>query len=253
MRVAGRLGVIALLASLLVASSAFADLTTKIQVFTKTNNGNGSNLPGNGNGGVYDVVVTQGSLPSYNSPFRTFCVEYSENLSNKGRYWVDLNDSANYGGAGGPSPDPLDIKSAALYEQYLNLSPSQQSSNSTVDKYQLALWLNEEEVYYGRSLSGGGSNRWRRSDTGQTINSAYLGFSLSAIQGLINDVSNVPLIGNVGVLSLWSRPDLFTPSTARQDLLYWWPATNPVPAPGAVVLAIMGFASINGLRRRLAT
>ncbi len=73
---------------------------------------------GNNGGGEFDMTGVAG--PRLFGNFQTFCVELNESLSPGAQYTFDINTAAVNGGIGGGNPDPLDARTAALYEAFAN-------------------------------------------------------------------------------------------------------------------------------------
>jgi hypothetical protein len=206
-----------------------ADLTTKIKV---------TDGPGSGGGGAFWAEVVQGSI-SYDivnfgvgDKFLTFCIENDEYVDFGSSYWVNIETQARGGGSGGPSPDPLDAKTAAMYEQWLALGDM---TGPTATKYQLAIWKLEQEAVYDA-----GDTRWEDGN-GAALAAAYQAYSEATIDALISGVGSPPGIGLVRVMTLWTSPT-GTGSGYKQDLLV-------VPVPAAVLLGMLGL-SVAGLKLR---
>lgn len=166
-------------------------------------------------GPVVATVLTE-PLTGYSvgETFPTFCIETDESLSYDHSYYVEISDSAMNGGAGGGTPDPLDARTAWLYNQFLdNLFTGELVVDSPTDGglLQEAIWMFEEEIVI------------------DTSNKYYTYAN-----------SNWAAIGNIKVMRNWEYPDL---TGFRQDLLV------RVPAPGAIVLASIGLGCIGWLRR----
>jgi len=209
------------LAAFSTTTPVFADLlTSKIDM----NDG-----PGTGNGGAFQAVVTAGSIPGVGgvgSSALVFCVEINEFMDFSGQFWVDVATSAMFGGAGGPTPDPLDHRTAALYMQWLGLS--QTDRTNLAEEYQMAIWALEEEIVHDD-----GQNRWEINGVNVALHSAYVNMNESTIDNLIASVGNPTSIGNVRILRLWQNQD---GTGAKQDQVVL------IPAPGAALLAAIGLA-----------
>jgi hypothetical protein len=109
--------------------------------------------PGTTNGGEFRVY----DWSTKEELFRSFCLETNEYLSFGKEFIVaGISDSAKNGGSGGPSPDPIDEKTAYLYHSfYWGTLPYYSYDNIRNDKFasrndsanalQKAIWYFEEE------------------------------------------------------------------------------------------------------------
>ena len=159
------------------------------------------------------------------SDFYTFCIERDEYFNPGGTYFAEISDSAQFGGVGGPSPDPLDTKTAYLYSFFLANRGTMNIAQ--IDGIQLAIWRIEEEV--DSSYSGLGSVAARSAADLYYANSA----GATGFYG-------------VEVMRLWSgyNPGTGEFSGAQQDML--------VVPDGGTTLALLGCALIGlgALRRK---
>jgi hypothetical protein len=95
------------------------------------------------------VPVSQGSGPA--GTFETFCVETTETFQWGVTYFVDLNTAAVHGGAGGGDPDPLDTRTAYLYEQFITGQLDNYTyaggalRTASADALQHVIWYLEDE------------------------------------------------------------------------------------------------------------
>ena len=201
-------------------------LTTQIKV---------TDGPGSGSGGAFWAEVVTGSISYDNvyipqgASFLTFCVENNESLSFGVSYWIDIEDRARLGGSGGNEGPPgdtydlLDPITAALYQKWLDTENT--TDAATADKYQLAIWKQEDEAVWNSSTS-----EWYKGDNTTLLDSAYQAYTETAIDNLIGTVNSPSGIGNVRVMTLWENQDK---TGYQQDLVV-------VPAPAAVLLGILG-------------
>ncbi len=219
------------IACVFVAVPAMADLTTQIEV---------TRGPGSGNGGAFLATIIEGTISYANvnlvkgDSFLTFCLENDEYLSFDRSYWVKIDTVAREGGSGGPSPDPLDPVTAALYQQW------RAAGDLTADqanKYQLAIWKVEDEA---RRVG----TQWMNGNLldPKPLDSAYQAYSEATIQALIDGVGSPSDIGVVRVMTLWEDKG---GTLNAQDLLV-------APVPAAALLGVFGLC-VAGLKlRRLA-
>jgi hypothetical protein len=179
-----------------------------------------------GSGGLFAVTILNtitnaGGTESLDPGIiQTFCVEGNEYISWGGMYYAQLNTVAIGGGLGGPSPDPLDPKSAWLYTQYLDgLLPGYLAvdSNARAGSLQNAIWHFEQEM--------------------NDPSNPYVQYA--------NANCDWTTIGDIRVVNLWLYSDYTGP---KQDVLAR--ISNPIPAPGALLLGGVGMSVVGWLRRR---
>jgi hypothetical protein len=182
---------------------------------------------GGTSGGEFRITTYDGNYatPGANvrdpagSLFQTFCVEKDEYISFGNSYQWDLNTQAVNGGVGGPSPDPLDPRTAYLFTQFWNGTLSSYNyTNASLrpgdaDELQEAIWYIEQEI----TGANGQAATWVTEAT-------------NAVAGAWGNT-----LGNVRVLNLFTTN---TPRTEHQDLLV------VVPTPQA---ALSGMALLTGL------
>lgn len=161
--------------------------------------------------------------------FSTFCLEYSEHFNPGNTYYAQISTGATRGGVSGGNPDPLDQRTARLYELFATQSlagysfaGTQAQRTASAGALQRVIWGIEGEF-------GGG---W---------NSA----SLTGLEKTFYDqVGNWNGgLGSVRVLNLFSDARM---TQYAQDQL----VMAPVPAPAAALLGALGLGTVALVRRR---
>lgn len=222
----------------LYAAPACGDLVTQYRVVA----------PGFGrcgNGGPFLAVHEDGPALPQGSQFFTFCVEYSSQFFLGDAYHVEVADSAKGGGAGGKETDragglhdPLDVKTAALYRQWLADPKLHNPADGAL--YQLAIWYNEDEAEWDH-------DRWEVPGTSVPLGAGtYAAYSLADVSDLLQDVDVSSGFGGVKVMRLWQYSPYSGGYVARQDQL------TIIPAPAATMLGLLGLGGVAWIKRRMA-
>ena len=197
---------------------------------------NGTAPYGGLNGGG-EFSMTSVSGPSLFGNFQSFCIELNESLAPGTTYTFDINTEAINGGVAGGNPDPLDARTAALYEAFwtgtlanydfdndgdggLANSLTRQQSGAAL---QAAIWELEQE----RTIENTTSDQ----DTRDLAN-----YYVDVLSG---QLAAQGVGSRVRVLNMYRADN----GAASQDILVL------IPLPQAGALAAMGLAGL-AVRRR---
>ena len=193
---------------------------------------------GNNGGGEFDMTSIAG--PRLFGQFQTFCVELNETISPGSTYNFNLITAAVNGGVDGGNPDPLDAKTAALYEAFATGSPALSfydfdnngdgglsttlNRKRTAEALQAAIWEIEQE----RTIE----------DT--TGNQDVRDLANFYVDVLAQQLVDAGLGDRVRILNMFRTSD----GGDSQDLLV------RIPLPQAGALAAVGLAGLAIRRRR---
>lgn len=188
-----------------------------------------SDGPGDVGGGVFTAVTSD------HGTFLTFCLEYNEDLDIHGGtiYEYTISTEAMYDGGGLGNTDPLDARSAFLFQMFSDgeirniLGDGGLSDERVANAVQIALWDIEDE---GIDFSF----------HADFANSQAL---IAAAQDAI-DNQDWEGLGNVRVMNNWVFGQAGTLEGARQDTLII------VPLPTGAAMAGMGLLGLGLVRRR---
>lgn len=168
----------------------------------------------------YLATVMTGPIKGHavGTTFDTFCLEKQERFRAGNVYDVELSMMAKDGG-GGPNPDPLDIRTAWVYSNWLDGN----LSSYTGKQVQRVIWYLEQEIGNLKSseqsllaLANAGGAAWG------------------------NDFHGVMVMNLSG-------PD-FDPAQS-QLVRSALPLTSLVPVPGAALLGLLGLSALARVRR----
>jgi hypothetical protein len=197
---------------------------------------NGTSPYGGINGGG-ELSMTSVSGKLFGN-FQSFCLELNESLSPGATYTFDLNTAAMNGGLGGGNPDPLDNRTAALYEAFWFETLANYDFDNSGDggtdaslnrrrsgeALQAAIWEIEEE-------------RLVEDTTSDASVRALARFYVDTLAGQLVQQG---LGGRVRVMNMYRESD----GGNSQDVLVL------VPLPQAGALAGLGLAGLAIRRRR---
>ncbi len=172
--------------------------------------------------------------------FVTFCVETNEYLTEGGHYYVELSKEAKAGGSGGPSPDPLDSRTAYLYASFIRGTLQSQLNAWLADGGTGGTWTDEDNAS-GTALQNA---IWYIEQEGGS-NSGLAGKLVSLAAWAVGGGTgaNVSEINKVHVMNMWTNSNH---TGNAQDLLVMIPLPAPVWMGGIGLCGVVGMA----LRRR---
>lgn len=248
----------------LLAATAKAGFTTAVPPWGTVHQGDVirfNRAAGSGPGGEFIVYSTvpnpqkPSTLTLGKSLFDTFCLEKNENLNFSGNFVVGgLSHEARNGGLGGQNStgiaDPLDSRTAYLYEQFYNqrLSSYQYTDAAlrgvSADQLQKALWFLENEL--SAKNSAGSSLGFAYDPTNMGIAAKTLGQDSQAYQWVFE--ADQAVRGGTHVGDHVRVVNLFNSQGGRaQDVL-----TVATPEPSSLVVwgTLFGIGTYWAWRRR---
>jgi hypothetical protein len=206
----------------LSAGSAYGDLTARISATDGYGVLGGEFNLTHQNLGFVPVGLTGSDV------FESFCLEKTESIAFNFLFWANVTTAAVNGGNGGGNPDPLDPKTAYLYQQFITgvlvdydygVGDGGTLRSRSADDLQSVIWFLEDEEAMSWT-PGDGSRR----DEWYNLAVANAGDT----------------IGNVRVINLFSDAQGTQPN---QDQLVL------TPEPGSLVLLALG--GVFAWRRRV--
>ncbi len=227
---------VAMLAAVLsaVAAPSRADLSATVALTDSYGDSGGAGHGGEFLAAYSGFDFTPATLSEVAGHVEVFCVERSEFVSFGTPYFVEINTAAVNGGIGGGSPDPLNVETAYLYNQFVtrnlvgyDYDDTGVGRTASANAAQNVIWFFEDELE-------GNSYRW-----GLTAQEAELAREFYQ-QAIATDWTNV---GEVRIMNLYMSADR---TGHRQDQLVMAVA----PAPGSTFLAVLGLALCVAVRKR---
>jgi len=223
------------------ASNAMAVMTVDVKRM--------SGYYGYNGGGEFTLTQAAGSdpIPGYVGPWQTFCVERNEYVMPPKTAHLTIETYAINGGKSGQEPagsnmDPLDAKTAFLYDQFLsgsltgyNYTPGAGRSASA-NSFQNVVWFIEGELVTTTEKN------WYNNDAQAQ---AWYDMAVEAVTLGADNQITWSGIGNIKIANLYTYD-------SNGDIQFHQSQLISVPAPGAILLGSIGIGFVGWLRRRRA-
>lgn len=205
---------------------------------------------GTGSGGAFKVTIVSGlgeikndTYGAVGNTFLTFCLEKDEYLTLPGAgYDVNLAPSADMGGAGGPSPDPISAATAWLFKKFAAGTLTSVSGfaydNTGGNQLQDAIWWLEQELEPALGNSPDAGYKY-------LVDAAM---SALTIVGYDNARTTANTDASVQAMRLYNGPPSGYAYPYNQDLLTLVPEPSTYIAGGLLGLPVL----LGALRRRAA-